>query len=66
MNNKKGIIFYQELGINAWSPQKVILLNGWLVRMNEGIFQRANSVLPLRYYGTNLAEDISQVELLCK
>ena len=60
MKNK--ILLLQELSNNAWPARKTTLLNGWLIRVSEGITNRANSVLPLCYYGTDVAKDILEVE----
>ncbi|MBN1330323.1 MAG: GNAT family N-acetyltransferase [Candidatus Heimdallarchaeota archaeon] len=62
MNEKEKINFYQELATNAWPPKKIIPLNGWLLRIDDGLFQRANSVVPLKYTGHNLENDIQEVE----
>ncbi|HUT80730.1 MAG TPA: GNAT family N-acetyltransferase [Candidatus Bathyarchaeia archaeon] len=62
MNTKKEIIFYQELATNAWPPKKIIPYNGWLLRIDDGLYQRANSVVPLYYSGEDLGRDIKTVE----
>ncbi|NHJ03019.1 MAG: GNAT family N-acetyltransferase [Candidatus Heimdallarchaeota archaeon] len=59
---KKIIILYQELSNNAWPPLYTHLLNGWVLRLSEGVTNRANSVLPLQYSGTDIDLDISKVE----
>ncbi len=64
MTKKETIQFYQELSTNAWPPKSSILLSGWILRISEGITKRANSVLPLSYFGENLLVDIEQVEKL--
>ena len=62
MTLKDKVFFFQELSTNAWSPKKLILYNGWYLRIAEGITQRANSVLPLKYTGADLIADIKKVE----
>jgi len=64
MPNKRLIRFYQELSTNAWPAKYYYLLNGWLARISEGVTKRANSVMPLTYYGDKLLEDIHVVEAL--
>jgi len=62
MNQKNEIIFYQELATNAWPPKKIIPYNGWLLRIDDGLYQRANSVVPLYYSGDDPGKDIEKVE----
>jgi len=64
MPNKRLIRFYQELSTNAWPAKYYYLLNGWVARISEGVTKRANSVMPLTYYGDNLQEDIQAVETI--
>lgn len=61
VNNDK-IRLLQEISCNAWPALKNQLLNGWVIRLAEGITRRANSVLPLSYYGNDVQEDIDQAE----
>jgi len=56
------ILFYQELSIITWPPKIILNLNGWKVRISEGVTKRANSVSPMLYTGNNLEADIAQVE----
>jgi GNAT superfamily N-acetyltransferase len=62
MFDKQNTFFLHELAMNAWPPTKIVFCNGWLLRLSEGITNRANSVLPLSYFGTNLGDDIKFVE----
>jgi len=64
MTRKEHILQYQELSSNAWPARTVILLNGWAVRLSEGVTKRANSVLPIWYNGQNVLKDIKTVERL--
>ena len=64
MPDKRLIRFYQELSTNAWPAKYYYLLNGWVARISEGVTKRANSVMPLTYYGDNLKEDIQVVETI--
>jgi ribosomal protein S18 acetylase RimI-like enzyme len=56
------IRFLQELSILTWPPKMILNLNGWKVRISEGITKRANSVSPMEYSGKNLIDDISTAE----
>lgn len=62
MNLQDDVLQFQSIATNNWPAKDLILLNGWILRVSEGITRRANSVLPLRYKGTNLDEDIDKVE----
>jgi ribosomal protein S18 acetylase RimI-like enzyme len=62
MKKQAHIVQYQELSSNAWPARENIFLNGWVVRVSEGVTKRANSVLPVRYTGQNLLEDVRIVE----
>ncbi len=53
---------YQELSTNSWPPKSVVSLNGWKIRISEGVTKRANSVSPLIYNGDNLKEDVEYTE----
>ena len=64
MDIRERVLNYQELTTNAWPPKSVMLLNGWVVRISEGVTKRANSVLPLHYHGEKLLDDIRNVEIL--
>jgi ribosomal protein S18 acetylase RimI-like enzyme len=60
--NQKFIQVVQEKCNNAWPAERVYLLNGWILRFNKGVTHRANSVLPLQYWGNDLNGDIHRVE----
>lgn len=62
MENK--IIFFQETIHKAWTAEDSVLYKGWILRLSEGVTRRANSILPLRYFGENLIEDIKNVETI--
>ncbi|NHJ46977.1 MAG: GNAT family N-acetyltransferase [Asgard group archaeon] len=64
MKNEHLIQLLQEISANAWPAKQIHLVNGWFVRLSEGVTRRANSVLPLSYYGYNTAKDIEFVEEL--
>ncbi|MBK5113588.1 MAG: GNAT family N-acetyltransferase [Candidatus Heimdallarchaeota archaeon] len=64
MHDIQLIRFYQELSTNAWPAKYYYLLNGWIVRISEGVTKRANSVIPLTYYGDKLLEDIQVIEAI--
>jgi len=66
MTLKDDVLYYQSIATNNWPAKDLILVNGWILRISEGITRRANSVLPLRYKGTNLDEDIDEVERIYK
>ncbi|MFX0106276.1 MAG: GNAT family N-acetyltransferase, partial [Candidatus Hodarchaeota archaeon] len=51
MFEKEEIIFLQEILMNSWPADHYYFLNGWILRFNEGVTARANSVLPLNYKG---------------
>jgi ribosomal protein S18 acetylase RimI-like enzyme len=63
--DKKAVLQYQELSSNSWPARTCIFLNGWVVRVSEGVTKRANSVLPIRYTG-DIREDITAVEAIYK
>ena len=44
------------------ASKKNFFLKGWILRFTDGATSRANSVLPLHYFGSNLEEDINLVE----
>jgi ribosomal protein S18 acetylase RimI-like enzyme len=64
MLDKQFIRFIQEISTNAWPAKYYYLLDGWIVRISEGVTKRANSVIPLTYYGRNLQESIQFVEAI--
>ena len=55
---------FQEFLLNAWPAEHYYFLNGWIVRFNKGVTYRANSVIPIRYFGNleQLENDIEIVE----
>jgi hypothetical protein len=59
---KEKVLYYQELTNNAWPAKGFFFLNGWILRFSNGIFSRANSVLPLRYSGSDIKSDILRTE----
>jgi len=62
MLNHRQIRTVQERANNIWPAESSYLINGWIVRINKGVTWRANSVLPLNYWGEKLLEDINKVE----
>jgi GNAT superfamily N-acetyltransferase len=62
MLSQAKIIHVQEIANNSWRAKDFYWLNGWLLRFNEGVTGRANSVLPSYYWGTDLIRDIKLVE----
>jgi ribosomal protein S18 acetylase RimI-like enzyme len=56
------VLLYQELLGNAWPTKTIVFQNGWVLRLSEGVTRRVNSVLPIRYVGDNLLDDIKVVE----
>lgn len=62
MEIKQTIKVYQELANNAWPCNQHFFVKGWDVRVSEGYTQRANSVLPISYFGVQPEEDIALVE----
>jgi GNAT superfamily N-acetyltransferase len=59
---KEKVLFYQELTNNAWPAKGFFFLNGWILRFSNGVFSRTNSVLPLRYFGSDIKNDILRTE----
>jgi ribosomal protein S18 acetylase RimI-like enzyme len=59
---KKNVHYFQELTNNAWPAKCFFFLNGWILRFSDGVFDRANSVLPLQYFGSNIKNDIQRTE----
>ena len=64
MKSKKEVKQFQEFLLNSWPAKHYYFLNGWILRFTDGITSRANSVFPIRYYGTHetLDYDINIVE----
>ena len=56
--NSEEINELELLGHNAWFAQERMRLGGWLLRADNGITRRANSVLPLGPPGLNLSTAI--------
>ncbi|MFW9952654.1 MAG: GNAT family N-acetyltransferase [Candidatus Thorarchaeota archaeon] len=54
MFSVKEIKRYQEFLLNAWPAEQYFFLNGWILRFNQGVTYRANSVFPIRYMGDPL------------
>ncbi len=59
---KEQVALYQELSTNSWPSKSMITLNGWKLRISEGVTKRANSVSPLKYEGEDLRKDVENVE----
>lgn len=66
MSIKEKVLFFQELTNNAWPAKEYFFVNGWIIRFSNGFFSRANSVLPLHYFGADIKEDIHTVERIYK
>jgi hypothetical protein len=64
MKSKKLVRCLQENLLNSWPAQHYFFHNGWILRFNDGVTSRANSVIPLNYHGnkTTIAKDIEIVE----
>jgi len=64
MKSKNLVRCLQENLINSWPAQYYFFHNGWILRFNDGVTSRANSVIPLNYYGnkTIIYKDIETVE----
>jgi ribosomal protein S18 acetylase RimI-like enzyme len=62
MLDRDEVIYVQEIASNAWPAEDNFFLNGWILRFTHGTTGRANSVLPLRYWGQDLDYDIKIVE----
>jgi len=52
----------QEIANNAWPASYSYLMDGWILRFNKGITYRANSVLPLNWWGEDLYSSVVKVE----
>ncbi|MFX1477251.1 MAG: GNAT family N-acetyltransferase [Promethearchaeota archaeon] len=68
MNSEREIKRFQEFLLNSWPAKDYYFLNGWILRFNDGITSRANSVFPIRYSGTQktLTKDIKMVKTAYK
>ncbi|MFX1359024.1 MAG: GNAT family N-acetyltransferase [Promethearchaeota archaeon] len=64
MKSKNLVRCLLENLINSWPAQYYFFHNGWILRFNDGVTSRANSVIPLNYQGnkTTIAKDIEIVE----
>ena len=64
MKSKNLVRYLQENLINSWPAQHYFFHNGWILRFNDGVTSRANSIIPLDYYGnkTAIAKDIEIAE----
>ena len=60
--NKNFIKRVQEITNNAWPASCNYFMDGWIIRFNKGVTYRANSVLPLNWWGENLEESVQKVE----
>lgn len=63
---KSDVILYQKLTHRAWVAKETINHNSWLIRLSEGVTNRANSVLPVEYNGSDLEKDLNIVEEMYK
>jgi len=52
----------QEIANNAWPASYSYLMDGWILRFNKGVTYRANSVLPLNWWGEDLESSVARVE----
>ena len=62
MLNQETIRIIQERANNIWPAEFSYLINGWILRFSKGVTWRANSVLPLNYWGSNFLRDVTKVE----
>ncbi len=62
MFTQEDVIKLQEIATNAWPAKEYFFLNGWILRFSNGATSRANSVLPVHYYGNDLETDLLKVE----
>ncbi|MFX1358398.1 MAG: GNAT family N-acetyltransferase [Promethearchaeota archaeon] len=64
MISKNEVRQIQETLLNVWPAKEHFFLNGWILRFTNGVTSRANSVLPLNYYGNKnkIDSDIDIVE----
>ena len=62
MDLKQTVRLFQELTNNAWPAKQYSFFTGWIVRFSHGMFDRANSVLPLYYFGQNCEKDVHRIE----
>ena len=60
--NQNFIKKVQEIANNAWPASYIYLMDGWILRFNKGVTYRANSVLPLNWWGKDLPSSILKVE----
>ncbi len=52
----------QEIANNAWPAFYSYLMDGWILRFDKGITYRANSVLPLNWWGDDIKSSVLRVE----
>ena len=64
MKSSKNIKRFSEFLMNSWPASDYYFLNGWILRFNDGVTSRSNSVFPIRYTGNQntLEDDIDMVE----
>jgi len=62
MNTIEQVMMIQEIFLNSWPAKDYYFLNGWILRFNDGITDRANAVIPISYTGNDLDYDIDEVE----
>jgi ribosomal protein S18 acetylase RimI-like enzyme len=64
MKSKNEVKRFQEYLMNSWPAKHYYFINGWILRFNEGVTSRANSVFPIQYTGTQktIDNDIKLVE----
>ena len=60
--NQKLIKTIQEIANNAWPASYNYLMEGWIVRLDKRVTYRANSVLPLNWWGDDLLSSVEKVE----
>jgi ribosomal protein S18 acetylase RimI-like enzyme len=62
--SKKNVREFQRVLLNSWPAKDYFFLNGWILRFNDGVTSRANSVIPLNYNGNRkmINNDIDIVE----
>ncbi len=60
MTDSKFISYLEEIGHRAWRARENVPLHGWILRADDGVTRRANSVLPLEFDGTSLDSAINE------
>jgi GNAT superfamily N-acetyltransferase len=68
MSLEQKIREFQISFLNLWPAMNYYFLRGWILRFTKGVTDRANSVLPYDYFGTEktLLEDLHHVEKVYK